>query len=93
MRSLRWTFGPAVPLILWQIALAMPQRMSYSETKKTIERIDDQGYKFKDNFDQDLKTSGLDSLTRHEMKRTVREFQESAGRLKKNYRKDNAAVP
>jgi hypothetical protein len=59
-----------LPLVLWQPAFAMPQRMSYSETKRTVDRIDDQSGKFKDNFDHDIGRFGLDSSRRHEMKRT-----------------------
>jgi hypothetical protein len=36
--------------------------------------------------------SGLGSSTRHELKHTVNQFEESAERVKKNYHKDNAAV-
>jgi hypothetical protein len=93
MRFFKYSIGLALPVLIWQIATARPQRMSYSDTKKTIERIKDESDRFKNNFNDDVRRSGVDSHTRREMKRTVDRFEDAAEHLKDRYHKDNAAVP
>ncbi len=94
MRVFKWAFGIAFPMLMWQaVGFAQTQRMSYSETKKTIERVKDQSEKFKDNFDDDVHRTGVDSKSREDMKRVVNHFEKASENLKKHYSKDNAAVP
>jgi len=94
MRVSRYALGIALPMLMWQaVGFAQTLRMSYSETKKTIERVKDQSEKFKDNFDDDVHRTGLDSKSRQDMKRVVNRFEKASENLKKHYSKDNAAVP
>jgi hypothetical protein len=93
MRCYKFALGISILIFGGQGVFAMPQRMSYSETKKTIQRIKDRSEKFKDNFKHDVDKSGIASDTRHDMKQTVDQFEESTEHLDKKYSKDNAAVP
>jgi hypothetical protein len=93
MRFSKYAFGLALMLLIWPVAFARAQRMSYSDTKRTIERIKDQSDKFNDNFNDDVHRSGVDSQTRHDMKRAVNRFEEAAEDLRRRYHKEDAAIP
>lgn len=92
MRVFRFAFAMMLPILFWQGAAASQQRMSYSDTKKTIDRIKDRSDRFADRFDDDLGRTEADSDTRDDIKRTVRRFEHAAERLEERYEDDNAAV-
>lgn len=89
----RYVLGLALTLLAGQVAVAQAQRMSYKDTKHTIERIKDWSDTFDHNFDRDVHKSGVDSDLRNEMKRSVERFEEATEHLEHSYDKDNAAVP
>jgi len=92
MRVSRYALGLVLPMLL-PVVFDQPHRMSYPDTKKTIERIKDHGDSFQDNLKDDVERSGVDSQTRYDIKRAVDRFENVAKDLEGRYEKDNAAVP
>jgi hypothetical protein len=92
MRGFKFMLSLFIALLLGQtVARADAQRMSYSDTKKTIDRIRDRSDRFESNFQDAIDRTGLDSDVRHDMKRTVKRFEQSAKDLEQRYKKSDAA--
>jgi hypothetical protein len=67
------------------------QQISYNESKRVINRIEDSADRFKDSFKHAVHHSGIDKATEDSTVRLVKDFEDASDILKHNYSKNDAA--